>query len=166
MFGATEKLRQYTTTLERAYSSLIQSYIGDTFRPCINNPKEILQWRYHTTGLLYSQSFNARRFTSPQQDVSDFLGLMPDIFPEPIIGSFDEDVVAINNNNGKTVPTQAVKNIDRQLCNYLRNQLAISDDDDTQLSIFFGIPKEQKRAIQDELDKPLEDYYNKQNNKE
>lgn len=158
MLGTTEKLRQYATTLERAYSSLIYSYIGDTFSPCIDNIDKILWWRYRATAVLYHQS-SVIRITSPQQDINDFLGLIPEIFPEPIIGDVEENGVAVKDKNGNTVPTRIVKDIDRQLCNYLRNQLAILDDDDTQVSMFYGLSKEQKRAIQNELDRPLEDFY-------
>ena len=154
------KLERYTTALERAYTSMVTNYVRDTFRPCIDDHKQILQWRYYTTGLLLSHAEYAMFTSSPQKDINDFLGLIPDIWHEHINGDNNDTTVAEKDGNGKLVPRQVIKDIDRQLCNYLRNELAVSDDDD-QVSMFFGLPQKQRDAIRVELDRPLSDYYAK-----
>lgn len=155
----TNKLQLYAQTLERAYSSIVYSYIRDTFTPCIQAPSTILQWRYHTTSRLLQHAEYAMRINSPQQDINAFLGLLPDVFPTHIRGDDNDTKVAEDDENGNSVPRLVIKDIDQQLCNFLRNQLAIPDDDDTQLGTFYGLTKKQRDAIREQLDRPLKDFY-------
>lgn len=160
MIGTTEKLRQYALTLERAYASMVTGYISSTFYPCIENPKDILQWRYFTTNRLLSHAEHAMRMNSPQKDINDFLGLIPDIWHEHISGDNNDNKVTEKDEDGNIVPTRVIKDIDRQLCNYLRNELSMSDDD--YIGMFYGLSQTQRDAIRKELDRPLSDYYKSQ----
>lgn len=142
--------------LQRAYVSMIYIYIWDTFNKCIENPKRILRWRAITAEHLYLHAQTSRLlFVAPQKDINDFLGLASDIFRERI------DDCAVDESVSKR---KTIKEIDRQVCNYIRDDLALPDEDDDDMPTgthFYGIEAEKKKAIMNELSRPLDDFYNK-----
>ena len=73
----------------------------------------------------------------------------------------------MNDDQDDSKPSQVVKDIDRQICNSIRNEIVLSLNFDamkrTKLGAFNGpvskeVLKKNEDAIMDELNKPLGDY--------
>lgn len=165
MFNAANKTKQYATTLEHIYSNLVNRYIYDTFIPCLDDPSKIAKWRVTTAyNLLYSAQNAMSRlpFDYPQLSPNDLFKLSPEIFNEQI-----SNVAISTLKMDGDKPSQVEKDIDRQICNNIRNEIVLSLNFDTKKRTELGafnfhvskeVLKKNEDAIMDELNKPLGDY--------
>ena len=168
MFNAANKTKQYATILEHTYANLLERYIYDTFTPCIENPSRIAKWRVTTACNLLCSAQNAMNqlpFDYPQLSPNDLFKLSPEIFNEQI-SSIAITALGMNDGQDGSEPSQVVKDIDRQICNNIRNEIVLSLNFDamkrTKLGAFnFHVSKEvlkkNEDAIMDELNKTLGD---------
>ena len=168
MFNAANKTKQYATTLEHIYSNLVIRYIYDTFIPCIDDPSKIAKWRITTAGNLFCSArgaMNELPFDYPQLSLNELFRLSSKIFNEQMS---DVAITALEMNDDQdgNEPSQVVKDIDRQICNNIRNEIILSLNFDamkkTKLGAFNGsvskeVLKKNEDAIMDELNKPLGD---------
>ena len=105
-------------------------------------------------------------FDYPQLSPNDLFKLSPEIFNEQI-SDVAITTLKMNDDQDGDKPSQVVKDIDRQICNNIRNEIVLSLNFDamkwTELGAFNlhvskEVLKKNKDAIMDELNKPLGDY--------
>lgn len=168
MFNTTNKIKQYATTLEHIYSNLLERYIYDTFIPCLHDPAKIAKWRISTACNLFCSAQAAMSqlpFGYPQLSPHELFKLSSKIFNEEMVNIA---VTSLEMNDAKddNEPSQTVKDIDRQICNNIRNEIVFSLNTNNikgrKLGAFnFYISKDELKknedAIMNELNKPLGD---------
>lgn len=161
-----DRLASYTRTLEKSFSDLLMHYIRNTFEPCKDDPNKILEWRLNTASNLQLILSNAL-FIDSEVEESDLLQLLPEVFKDRLPksdayikeypdGERYDDLL----NEQEDDIRCDVKAIDRMLCNFLRDELAQSNNEDFWGNIFSyydELSKSKKDAIRDELDKPLKE---------
>ena len=169
MFSQKSKvddLTKYTRTLEKSFSDLLMLYITKSFEPCKDDPSKILEWRYSTASNLQHILGDALFFNSPVE-ISDLLQLLPEVFKDRLPESDahieeypdGERFEGFLNEQEDDIRCD-VKAIDRMLCNFLRDELAQSNNEDFWGNIFSyydELSKSKKDTIRDELDKPLKE---------
>lgn len=169
MFLQKSKVDELTSgvrTLEKSFSNLLMLYITKTFEQCKNDPKKILEWRYSTASNFRCVLEDAL-FINSRLEISDLLQLLPEVFKDRLPKSDarvkeypdGERTEGFLNEQEDDIRCD-VKAIDRMLCNFLRDELAQSNDEGFMGYIFSNdddLPKAKKDAIRKELDKPLKE---------
>ena len=161
-----DDLTSYARTLEKSMGSLLMLYITKTFEPCKDDPSKILEWRYSTASNFQFILDNALFYNS-QVEVSDLLQLLPEVFKDRLPKSDahikeypdGERFEGFLNEREDDIRCD-VKAIDRMLCNFLRDELAQSNDESFVGNVFEyyeELPKAKKDAIRNELDRPLKE---------
>lgn len=167
MFNATNKIKQYTITLEHIYSRLVKRYIYDTFILCLDDPSKIAKWRITTACNLFASAQGAIEnlpFDYPQLSPNDLFKLSSEIFNEQMDNTAitSLDLQDAQNDNK---PSQIIEDIDRQFCNNVRNEIVLSLGYNvtkrTKPGAFIlhnGDLRKNENAIIGELNKPLGDF--------
>ena len=147
----------------------MERYIYDTFIPCIDDPSKIAKWRIYTASSLFGSArgaMNELPFDYPDLSPSDLFKLSSKIFNEQMS---DVAITALemNDDQDDDKPSQVVKDIDRQICNNIRNEFVLSLNFDAKkgtesgaftFHVYKEVLKKNEDAIMDELNKPLGDY--------
>ena len=166
MFNAANKTKQYATILEHTYANLLERYIYDTFTPCIENPSRIAKWRVTTACNLLCSAQNAMNqlpFDYPQLSPNDLFKLSPEIFNEQM-GNTAITSLEMSDAKDDESPSQIIKDLDRQICNNIRNEIVLSLNTNIMKGTKIGkfafqksVLKENEDAILNELNKTLGD---------